>query len=46
MKEVAMEKVGEIIALTLSRPEDEIAKNTARGMVSRLCAQYPLYADE
>jgi len=46
MTEAAMEKVGEIIALTLSRPEDEIAKNTARGMVSRLCAQYPLYADE
>ena len=46
MKEAAMEKVAEIIALTLSRPEDEIAKNTARGMVSRLCAQYPLYADE
>jgi glycine hydroxymethyltransferase len=46
MKEAAMEKVAEIIALTLSRPEDEIAKNAARGMVSRLCAQYPLYADE
>ncbi len=45
MKEEAMEKVGEIIALALTRPEDEIAKNTARGMVSRLCAQYPLYAD-
>ncbi|MDU4960875.1 MAG: serine hydroxymethyltransferase [Sporomusaceae bacterium] len=46
MKEAAMEKVAEIIALTLTKPEDEIAKNTARGMVSRLCGQYPLYADE
>lgn len=45
MREEAMEKVGEIITLVLSRPDDEIAKNTARGMVSRLCAQYPLYAD-
>lgn len=45
MQEAAMEKVGEIIALTLTRPEDEIAKNTARGMVSRLCDQYPLYAN-
>lgn len=45
MKEEAMEKVGEIIALTLSRPDDEIAKNIAKGMVSRLCSQYPLYAD-
>lgn len=46
MKEAAMEKVAEIIALTLTKPEDEIAKNAARGMVSRLCGQYPLYADE
>lgn len=45
MKEDAMEKVADIIALALSRPDDEIAKNTARGMVSRLCSQYPLYAD-
>lgn len=46
MKEEAMQKVGEIITLALSRPDDEIAQNTARGMVSRLCAQYPLYAEE
>ena len=45
MQEEAMEKVAEIIALVLNRPEDEIAQNVARGMVSRLCEQYPLYAD-
>lgn len=44
-KAEAMERVGEIIALTLTKPEDLIARNAAKGMVSQLCKQHPLYRD-
>ncbi|MEG6585173.1 serine hydroxymethyltransferase [Dendrosporobacter sp. 1207_IL3150] len=44
MKEEDMERVGEIIALTLNNPNDETAKAKAVSMVSELCQKYPLYA--
>lgn len=46
MKEEDMERVGEIIALTLNNPNDETAKAKAVSMVSELCQKYPLYAQE
>lgn len=45
MKEDAMETVGEIITLVLTRPDDSQAQARARSLVEELCRRYPLYAD-
>lgn len=45
MREPAMTTVGEIIALTLTRPDDAAAQAEARAMVAELCREYPLYPD-
>lgn len=42
-KEEDMVEVGNIIALVLSNPEDEAAREEARQRVAALCAKYPLY---
>lgn len=44
MQEAAMETIGEIIALTLSKPDDALVNAKASKMVKELCAAYPLYA--
>jgi len=41
----AMETIAEIIAMTLKNPKDEAVLTKARGMVSDLTSQYPLYPD-
>ena len=38
-----MRKIASIIAMTLKAADDESVKAKARGMVSELTAQYPLY---
>jgi len=43
MDEEAMRKIASIIAMTLKAADDESVKAKARGMVSELTAQYPLY---
>jgi len=43
MKEAAMRTIGEIIALSLSHPEDAAVQAKAAGMVTALCQEYPLY---
>lgn len=45
MREEAMATVGEIIALTLTHPDDAAALDKARAMVAALCREYPLYSD-
>lgn len=42
-KEEDMVEVGNIIAMTLSNPQDETCKEEARKRVAALCAKYPLY---
>ena len=44
-KEDDMREVAAIIALTLSNPESEAAKNEARSRVAALCRKYPLYEE-
>lgn len=43
MGESAMRVIGQVIAMTLKRPHDEAVLSRARGMVSDLTAQFPLY---
>lgn len=43
MKEADMEAIGEIISLTLQKPDDSAARAKAVSMVGELCAKYPLY---
>ncbi|WP_371372266.1 serine hydroxymethyltransferase [Sporomusa aerivorans] len=43
MVEQNMVAIGDIIALTLSKPEDASAQEQVRSMVAELCRQYPLY---
>lgn len=45
MKEDAMLAIGDIIALVLNNPNDEVAKAKAHSLVTHLCKRYPLYAD-
>jgi glycine hydroxymethyltransferase len=40
----AMKTIAEVIAMTLKSPKDEAVLEKARGMVSDLVSQYPLYA--
>lgn len=42
-KEEDMREVGNIIAMVLSHPQDEKAKEEARARVAALCKKYPLY---
>ena len=42
-KEEDMREVGNIIAMVLSHPQDEKAKEEARDRVAALCKKYPLY---
>ncbi|WP_028533390.1 serine hydroxymethyltransferase [Paenibacillus sp. UNC217MF] len=44
MDEAAMCVIGQVIAMTLKQPQDEAVLNKARGMVSDLTAQFPLYS--
>ncbi|EPY08018.1 glycine hydroxymethyltransferase [Paenibacillus alvei TS-15] len=44
MDEAAMRVIGQVIAMTLKQPQDEAVLNKARGMVSDLTAQFPLYS--
>lgn len=41
----AMKTIAEVIAMTLKNPKDEAVLDKARGMVTDLTSQYPLYAD-
>ncbi|MBB3110588.1 glycine hydroxymethyltransferase [Paenibacillus phyllosphaerae] len=43
MDTAAMKTIAQVIALVLKNPEDEATLSKARGMVSDLTAQYPLY---
>lgn len=43
MTEEDMEIIGEIIGITLTKPNDGMAKTRARAMVHELCRRYPLY---
>lgn len=43
MDEAAMRVIGQVIAMTLKQPQDEAVLSKARGMVSELTAQFPLY---
>lgn len=43
MDEAAMRVIGQVIAMTLKQPQDEAVLSKARGMVSDLTAQFPLY---
>lgn len=43
MGEEAMKTIGQVIALTLKNPQDQAKLEKARGIVSELTAQYPLY---
>lgn len=45
MDESAMQKIAEIIAITLKHPQSEEVKATARKMVKELCEKFPLYRD-
>lgn len=44
MDEAAMRVIGQVIAMTLKQPQDEAVLSKARGMVSDLTAQFPLYS--
>lgn len=44
MVEADMVEIADIIAMTLSNPEDSAMQDKARSMVSELCRKYPLYA--
>lgn len=44
MKEAAMNKIAEIIDITVSNCEDQAALDKARTMVTELCREYPLYS--
>lgn len=44
MVEADMVAIGDIIAMTLTSPDDSAAQDTARTMVAELCRKYPLYA--
>lgn len=45
MDEQAMKTIAKVIGMTLKNPNDEAVLEKARGMVSDLTAQFPLYAD-
>ncbi|SMC38255.1 serine hydroxymethyltransferase [Sporomusa malonica] len=44
MVEQDMVVIGDIIAMTLTKPEDGVSQDKARAMVANLCHKYPLYA--
>jgi len=44
MVEVDMVAIGDIIAMTLTNPDDSAAQDKARSLVAELCRKYPLYA--
>lgn len=44
MVEEDMVVIGDIIALTLTKPEDGATQEKVRAMVAELCRKYPLYA--
>jgi len=44
MVEADMVAIGDIIAMTLTSPDDSAAQDKARTMVAELCRKYPLYA--
>ncbi|MGG0814032.1 serine hydroxymethyltransferase [Paenibacillus alvei] len=44
MDEAAMRVIGQVIAMTLKQPQDKAVLSKARGMVSDLTAQFPLYS--
>ncbi|MDF2569011.1 MAG: glyA 2 [Sporomusa sp.] len=44
MVEEDMVIIGDIIAMTLTKPEDAATQDKARSMVAELCRKYPLYA--
>jgi glycine hydroxymethyltransferase len=43
MDEAAMRTIAQIIAMTLKNPKDEAVLEKARGLVSSLTAQFPIY---
>jgi glycine hydroxymethyltransferase len=45
MRESEMDLIGELIARTLSAPDDEAALGMVRAEVERLCRKFPLYPD-
>jgi len=44
MMEQDMVVIGDIIAMTLNKPEDSAAQDKARALVAELCRKFPLYA--
>ncbi len=44
MVEQDMVIIGNIITMTLTKPEDSVTQDKARSMVAELCRKYPLYA--
>ncbi|HWR44380.1 serine hydroxymethyltransferase [Sporomusa sp.] len=44
MVEQDMVVIGDIISMTLTKPEDSETQDKARSMVAELCRKYPLYA--
>lgn len=44
MVEEDMVAIGDIITMTLTKPEDGAVRDKARSMVAQLCHKYPLYA--
>ena len=44
MVEADMVAIGDIIAMTLTKPDDSAVQDKARSMVAELCRKYPLYA--
>lgn len=44
MLEQDMVAIGEIIAMTLKKPDDSVTQDKARALVAQLCRKYPLYA--
>ncbi|WP_094603951.1 Serine hydroxymethyltransferase [Sporomusa silvacetica DSM 10669] len=44
MVEMDMVAIGDIIAMTLTNPDDSAAQDKARSLVAALCRKYPLYA--
>lgn len=44
MTEQSMVTIGDIITMTLTKPEDQATQARARELVAELCRQYPLYA--
>lgn len=44
MVEQDMVVIGDIITMTLTKPEDGAARDKARSLVAELCRKYPLYA--